>query len=291
MRLASALVLFWTRRGSLSEGRHYLEAALARGGETPPSLRIRALEGAAGVIQLTFRDPAAVVQYSQEGLDLARAIGDTEGMVLALSRLALQAVFANDAEQATVFAEESLVRARETGDPWHIAHGLEVLGVAVRRGGDVERAALLFHESLALKRQVGDKWLLGFGLLNAGGVAQARGDYDAARRAYQEGLAVSHQLEDRRGMAFCLECLAEVAAAQDQPRRSARLIGAAERLLDRIGSSWPPNYLAGRDRALAASRAALGDDGCAAALAEGHAMPVDAAVAYALEEVTRGDAE
>jgi hypothetical protein len=125
-----------------------------------------------------------------------------------------------------------------------------------------------------------------FGLLNAGGAAQARGDYEAAQRAYQEGLAFSHELEDRRGMAFCLECLAEVAAAQDQPARGARLIGAAERLLDRIGASWPPNYAAGRERSMAVSRTALGEEGAVAAWEDGRAMPLEQAVTYALEEDT-----
>jgi tetratricopeptide (TPR) repeat protein len=283
-RLASALVWFWIKRGYLSEGRQCLEAALSRDADLPPSLRIRMLDGAGQVIQLTFRDPAAAARYSQACLDLARETGDLEGMALALSRLALQAAFAQDTGPATVLAEESLVRARETGDPWLIAHCMEVLGVAVRGHGDVERATVLFHESLALKRQVGDKWSMVFGLLNAGGVAQARGDTEAARRAYQEGLALSHELEDRRGIAKCHECLEEIAAAQNQPRRAAQLMGAAEGLLDAIGASWPPNYVAARERARAVIRAALGEEALAAAWTEGRGMALDEAVRYALEE-------
>ena len=87
-------------------------------------------------------------------------------------------------------------------------------------------------------------------------------------------------------MAFCLECLAEVASAQNQPMRGARLTGAAERLLDRIGGSWPPNYTAGREQSMAAIRTALGEDVAAATWEEGRAMPLEEMIAYALSETS-----
>jgi non-specific serine/threonine protein kinase len=282
LRLAGALAEFWIKRNYLSEGRHSLEGALSRRSELPPSLRIPALLGA-GNIAMWVADYTAAVSFLQAGLDLARATGDPKAMAAALSTLGIRAAVANDSRQATALAEESLVRAREAGDPWLTAFGLQALGVVVRMSGDLDRAATLFHDSLALARQVGDKWSMIMVLVNLGGVAQARGDDDSARRAYQESLALSQELKDRRGMAWCLECLAEVAAGQDQPQRGARLMGAAEGLLEAIGASWPPNYVAGRERALAAIRAALGDETAAAVLAEGRAMTLAQAVCYALE--------
>jgi non-specific serine/threonine protein kinase len=229
------------------------------------------------------REYATSVSFPEAGLDLARATGDPEGMAQALSLLTLRAVQANDSEQATVLAEESLVRAHEADDPWLMAYCLQFLGMVVRHRGDLEHARTLFCDSLELMRQVGDKWSTVFILLNLGGVAQAGGDPKSARCYYQEGLALSREQKDRRGMAFCLECLAEVATAQHQPQQGARLIGTAERLLDTIGGSWPPNYKAGRERAMAVIRASLGEETAAAALAEGRAMTPEA-ITYALEE-------
>jgi ATP/maltotriose-dependent transcriptional regulator MalT len=156
--------------------------------------------------------------------------------------------------------------------------------LVARIRGDRERVTTLFRDSLALMRQVGDKWSMVFLLLNLGGVAHAEGDYEPARCAYQEGLAFSQELKDRRGMAWCLECLAEVAAAQGRPQRGARLMGAAEGLLAAIGASWPPNYVAGRDRALATIRTVLGAETTAAAWAEGRAMTLEQTIADALAE-------
>ena len=61
-------------------------------------------------------------------------------------------------------------------------------------------------------------------------------------------------------------------------------MGAANRLLASIGASWPPNYAAGRERALAATSTALGAELAVEALAAGHAMTLAAAVTYAAED-------
>jgi len=85
-------------------------------------------------------------------------------------------------------------------------------------------------------------------------------------------------------MAWCLECLEEVAAAENRPRRAARLMGAAEGLLESLGASWPPNYVKGRERSKAAICTLIGGEPFAAAWAEGRAMALEQAVACALEE-------
>jgi hypothetical protein len=113
---------------------------------------------------------------------------------------------------------------------------------------------------------------------------QAQGEYEPARCAYQEGLALSQELKGRRGMAWCLECLAEVAVTEGQPERGARLMGAAEGLIEAIGASWPPTHAAGRERALAALRTALGEEAAAAALAESRARSLVSVIADALEQ-------
>jgi non-specific serine/threonine protein kinase len=232
---------------------------------------------------LTQSDLAAIVRFNQAALDLARATGDAEGMAMALSNLAVHAAMTGGGEHAAALAEESLMRARATDDPWLIGSSLHVLGLAVRQRGDGERAISLFQESLALLRPVGDRWSMGFALLNLGGATQARGDYEVARCAYQEALTLAHELWDRRAMAMVIECLAEVAVAQDRPRQGARLMGAAEGLQDSSGASWPPSYVASRERTQTAICDALGEAVFTAAREEGRALPLEQAVAYALE--------
>jgi hypothetical protein len=240
------------------------------------------------LIQLLFRDPEAVVRTHQACLDLARAFGDPEGMALSLSGLAMCNAFAGDAEQAMVLAQEALDCARATSDPWLVPFCLHIVGVAFRRRGDVEQGISLFRESLAMLRPVGDRWSMTLVLVNLGGTAQAMGDTAAAWRAYQEALVLSQELWEPRGIALLLECLAEVAAAQDRAGPGARLMGAAEGLLDRTGAVWPPSYTESRQQALTAMRAALGDAAFEEALKEGRAMPLEQAIAAALEKEADG---
>jgi predicted ATPase/DNA-binding SARP family transcriptional activator len=284
LRLAGALVWFWVHRSYLSEGRQCLEAALSRGSRAPARLRTRVLLGAGWLTHATFIDPATTVRFYQAGLELARATRDPEGMALGLAGLAVHSAISHETEQAIALAEESLVRAREAGDPWLIGRCLHVLGLAVCNGGEGERAISLFQESLALLRPVGERGNMSYALVNLGAAAQARGDYEAARGAYREALICNHELRNRVGMAMVLECLAEVAVAENRPEQGARLMAAAEGLLDTTGAFWSPSYVASRERTRTTLCAALGEAAAAAAQSEGRGMPLEQAIFYALME-------
>jgi hypothetical protein len=79
--------------------------------------------------------------------------------------------------------------------------------------------------------------------------------------------------------------LAGVAAAAGGARRAARLLGAAAALLATAGLLQPtPGWRDDHARATAAARAQVDEQTFAAAWAEGRAMPLEQAVAYALEE-------
>ena len=78
--------------------------------------------------------------------------------------------------------------------------------------------------------------------------------------------------------------LAGVAGFAGQPERAARLFGAAETALTAIGAQiWPSNRR-DYDRNVAVVRAALEGKHFSAARAEGRAMTLEQAVAYALDE-------
>lgn len=88
LRLALSLTRFWTLRGYLSEGRSWLEDLLeAAPANDEGHARMRALAGAA---VLTFRqgDYAQTIAYSEQHLEMARALGNRAEMAAALDRLA-----------------------------------------------------------------------------------------------------------------------------------------------------------------------------------------------------------
>jgi hypothetical protein len=78
--------------------------------------------------------------------------------------------------------------------------------------------------------------------------------------------------------------LADLSTSQGRPQEAARLLGAAEALLKASGSTWWPADRVEYERNLATLRAALSEAAFAAAWAEGQAMTLERAIAYALEQ-------
>ncbi|HEV2458329.1 MAG TPA: hypothetical protein VGS80_08175, partial [Ktedonobacterales bacterium] len=76
------------------------------------------------------------------------------------------------------------------------------------------------------------------------------------------------------------------ASAADGARaeRAARLLGAAARLRERVGTLQSPRWRAATERAAALARAALGEERWAATYAAGRALSQEAAIAEALGE-------
>jgi len=158
------------------------------------------------------------------------------------------------------------------------------MGGEAHRQGDYAAARSFLEESLALARELGDKWGMA-GLLKAlGNVRRCEGHSGRAAALYKESLALNRDLTSKDSIAQVLHNLGYVAQDQGEDERAARLFGAAEGLFDAIGRSWDPNERAESERHAAAVRAALGEEVFAAAWATGRAMPLDEAVAFALQE-------
>jgi hypothetical protein len=98
-----------------------------------------------------------------------------------------------------------------------------------------------------------------------------------------------HAMGDRRATAECLEGLADVCQGSSDVAGAVRLLGAAAALRESIRCPIPICDLEQHGRKLAALRAMWGEEGFAAAWAEGHAMTLEDGVAYALRET--GDQE
>jgi hypothetical protein len=75
-----------------------------------------------------------------------------------------------------------------------------------------------------------------------------------------------------------------VAALDEEPERAARLWGAAERLRAALGCRPPPAARATYERALATACAQLGEAAFATAWEGGRALPVEQAIAEAVDD-------
>jgi hypothetical protein len=101
---------------------------------------------------------------------------------------------------------------------------------------------------------------------------------------HKESLALYRDLGHRVGMIGCLDDLGHVAASLHEGARAGRLLGATEAARSVIGVEPTPVQLAARQQTIATLRAEMGEQACVRALAEGRAMTLEQAVAYALDE-------
>jgi len=284
LQLAGALFWFWYVRNHYNEGRAWLARllALAASRGAAARTRVKALH-AAGALAYKQDDYAPAAALLEASLTLAREVGDTPGIAASLFQHGLMAHDQGDYDRARGLSEKSLLLCRELGDKWGVAKSLFYLGRVAQRQGDYDQAVVLLDESLALFPKLGDKKNRALSLIALGSIAFEQGNYGQTSALGAQSLRLCRDLGYKWGMAAGLEGLAAVAGVQSQPERAARLFGAAMALRESIGATLPPDEHPAYERTLAATRAQLDEATFAAAWAEGRAMTLEQAIAYALE--------
>lgn len=223
----------------------------------------------------------------KESLILGRELGDLRNIAISLNNLGVLARNEAQYAEARSYFEESLSLRRKLNDQPGIASSLNNLALVVCHQGEYAHARALCQESLLIGREIADRRSMAYSLYYLGLVACREGDYTVGGLRLGESLAMRRELGDRQGIGHCLAGLAGLAAALAQPERAGRLMGASTALLEAIGTRVPPADWAIYDSSLASAHLTLGEDRFAAAEAEGGAMPLEEAVTYALNGVTR----
>ena len=217
----------------------------------------------------------------EERLQIAREQGDAEGIAWAQNSLGAVAVRREDVATATALLEVGLASFREQKLRSGIAWSLNHLGHVAQLQGDYVRAAALHRESLPLFHENMQKGV-GWALESLGEAALAQGDLAAAITHFTASLRIFRDLGDP-AIVWSLAGLGSVAALDEEPERAARLWGAVAALREKTGKRAAPASRATYERAVDTARAQLGDAFFAAAWAEGQAMTLEQAIAYALE--------
>jgi predicted ATPase/DNA-binding CsgD family transcriptional regulator/uncharacterized protein HemY len=226
LRLGSALMQFWRMHGHLSEGRAWLEGALAASAATaqgaPAPARAEALM-AAGTLASVQADYTRARAALEQSLELFRQLDDKENIAATLRNLGNEVRYQGDLERSYALFEEGLAISRELGNRWDIAAFLGDLGIAAQALGDQESARSLYAESLALRRELKDKRGIAMMLVNIGELARTEGDYDSARSLYEEGLVIARELGDKWGVGMVLHNLGHVAYHRHQYEQALEL--------------------------------------------------------------------
>ena len=279
-RMSCALARFWFVQGYVREGLERFGQVLAMRDRLSAPLLATALLRA-GTMAWRGGEMARARAFLEEAVSVGREISDARLSSDALDTLGVVTVLEGRIEEALALLEEALVLRRAIGEQPRIAQSLNHLGEVARQQGDYERAAELYEESLKNLQQNKDGWGSGLVLHNLGSVAMHSGDHRKAEALYLESLAIMETYENKLGLAQCFDGLAAVAEAAGRPRRAVRLLGATDAALASMGIPLDPADRVDHERTIAAVRARLGDELFAKVWAEGRAMLLQEAVAYA----------
>jgi predicted ATPase/transcriptional regulator with XRE-family HTH domain len=284
-RMGWALWLYWWLRGHLQHGRRLLEAAI----ELPADdgVRTRAMIGAA-TMAFAQDDVEASRRWWASALERARVLGDLLGQANSEAGVGLAALASDDLATAERQFAASAPLAEAAGPEGDWVGGL----VHVWRGtvslltGDLEAAAAHVRRGLDSAQRRGDRLSMYIALYNLSQIAMASGDLAGARRHLEEGTRLSWETRDLANLAYLLDALAVVDAADGRPARVPLLLGAAQGIRDQTGTVgygyYRPDVELGRQAAEQA-RALLGADGYDDALDAGRALEPQEAVAMAMD--------
>jgi predicted ATPase/class 3 adenylate cyclase len=236
LRLVVAFGDYWFVRGHAREGRRRSEEALALPGLAAGDLRLAALSRASDLARLVG-DADSAASHGSAAVRLARELGDVSGLVVALCALGDALVVRGDYDRGVSIYEEALVLARETGQsPVQI---LTNLADAVLGAGEAERAIEYSTQAAELAEGHDRETVRAIAAFNIGSALVQLGRVDDARAHVRESLEAVLRLEYPELLAWCLTAAAAV-AARSEGRDAARLVGAADALMDAGGVEFGP---------------------------------------------------
>jgi predicted ATPase/DNA-binding SARP family transcriptional activator len=239
LRLAGALRRLWQLHADLGEGRTALEAALAAAPDAPLVSRAKALNGL-GVLAAEDGDIEGAEQAFEESLEVAGRLDDDARRMAVLTNLGNIAFFRQEFDRARDFYEEGGRLAAKLGSTFNAATAAHDLGLIELALGNVDAAIERCEEALALARVGGTPQLVAACLRSLAAAIVIRGELERAQALVEESLAIVRRLNEPRAVAECLETAAGIAAAAGEGARAAKLFGAAEAVLDSVGTTRTP---------------------------------------------------
>lgn len=281
--LAGTLWFAWVGCGRLSEGRHWLERALAleSGHE---EARLKAL-WVLGYVTILQGDGTAAVAALHECGERARASRNALAEAYATHRMGCLALLSDDMPRAEELIGRALDGYRELGElNSNVLMGQVELAMARAFAGDLEGAVAICREVREVCEERGERWTRAYALYVLAFSAWTRGEFGEARELLAECVTINHAFRDQVGLVLAIELLALVTVSEGDPVEAAVLQGATVPVWDTVGIRLFGSASFNGPRALCEEHAgaALGAEAYAAAFREGRGLSLDAAVERAL---------
>lgn len=256
VQLAHDLRRFWVRRGYLSEGRTWLEAAQARACDDRYAVGIG---NALGAICWQQGDLEAAERHYTETLQSAERLNDEATVAAILNNLGILCSDRGLFEEALQHYTRCLPLIRQ-----YRGAGTEVsvmlnMGVSHFSCDRFEDARRVFEETMELATANGDMQQRAVALSNLGDVARCQGNdaecLDFLRRAFE----IWREMPSRAYMMDAILELASLAAGHCRWAATSQLLGVYDALARETGANPSPRNRAKLEAARASAESALDD--------------------------------
>lgn len=296
LEIATAMTSYWYQRDVQREGLRRLGALLDAADRLPgdpatpraagseplePHILVDALHGFA-YLAYEVSEFVLARRRIDEGLEILAQVPSPHLEVGLLNTLGQVLAGMGDLEAARTVLERTLALAPDDGYAER-RRGVALMALADVHSltGEDARAQFLYAASASVWRESGDMNALAYAERKWGWSALRSGDLVEAERLAADSLRLNLRTESRIGILASIVCLGAVRVAKGDVEHGARLLFAAEGLLEGAFIRLRPGDQLGQIDAMAAARAQLGD--AAAGLARAaRTLPLEDVIALAL---------
>lgn len=222
---------------------------------------------------------------AEKSLELSQSIGNKFGVAEVQYNLLTAIAFrSGEFETARLLSESLLATHQELGDPEGIAAALSLGGFLALAQSDYERAQKLFRDSIEASRE---RYSWGYALGGLGMAYLFDGEMDLAHGYFLQAAKFAQEKWNPNFKASSIYWLAMYSFEQKQFRKFIQLNSflETEKSLFIYLYYLPPNIPATFQKNVADARAKLDQESLNRAEAEGKAMTLDQALAYALKGI------
>lgn len=272
LRLAGALWMFWRWAGLFTEGRAWLDGALADGRECSTGARLRGLWGA-GWLAYNQGDYSRTDDAGRQMLALLGNSADALHRRNALTLVGNAALAEGKHDEAIVVLREALSLCQPAGESWYLATSLLNVGTAQLSAGLTSDALPVLERAMVIYETIGDRHFMARCLLQVSQAHIFDGQFALAAVEVRRAVQISEQLGDGWSLAEGLEAVANL-VAEENPASAATMAGAADRIREQIAMRPHPADASANRRRLNEARARLDPGEFDRAWSHGRGLPL-----------------
>ncbi len=218
-----------------SEIRLWSERALKQGAHLKSVGHVKTLWGA-GLLATAQGDHARAMALAEEGVNLAREIGDQRLVGLLLQTLADGLNHRSDYAGVARVLDESLLIFRALNDQEEIAWVLGHIAELLEERGELEKSREMLQEGLDIFRAIGHRWASAHISRNLARLLLQLGNLDQAKATLEESLAISQQFGDWMGVGWTFNLQGQLAMQRADLILARRLFEDAAVIFQEFGS-------------------------------------------------------